>query len=659
MKKLRGSSAARWISILLLAVSMFGFVFCGMSAYEILAADGYGILDASAWKPEEYLQSRHYTDLLEEYKAGVVQLYEIHQGYWKTDLPVWDQQKMIERLEAFQDPESTNFRYRVLYEDGRLRDRGNCKMSENFEQDVSESVYTTLYLHERDGEFYFSDVIDDGESTVLDTVVFNYGILTDLPIHDDFWQANQTYIKEINALRPLLVATAALAVVMVLLLSFLLWCAGHRGDEIYLTKLDGVWLELLLTITFFVEYILLSIFVEHTVYWWQNKLLGLVLISSTSAVMLLLGLPLLVTTVVRLKTHTFWRTTLLYQLAALCAKGARSGMAFCREHLALVVRVALLWFGYDILVCMIVTGLWSGDSCMVLTLLNLLLCGACCYWAACFARVRAGAEKIASGSTEYQIDLAVLPPDLKKHADQLNHISNGINAAVEARMRSERFRSELITNVSHDLKTPLTSIINYVDLLKKEQLDNERAAEYVAVLDEKSLRLKKLTEDLIEASKASTGALPVNLERLGMVQLVKQAVGEYEDRLTAANLTPVLRVPEQECYLCADGHHMWRILDNVLSNCLKYAMPQTRIYLEVRAVAGQVLLSVKNISKEPITVSAEELIERFVQGDSSRTAEGSGLGLSIARSLAELQGGSFDIAVDGDLFKVVLLLPQA
>ena len=226
-------------------------------------------------------------------------------------------------------------------------------------------------------------------------------------------------------------------------------------------------------------------------------------------------------------------------------------------------------------------------------------------------------------------------------------------------MKSERFKAELITNVSHDLKTPLTSIINYVNLLKMEEVENPKAREYMRMLDRKSQRLKKLTEDLVEASKASTGALTVNREKIGMCQLVDQALGEYEEKLEARKLTVVPSLPEGETYVYADGRHLWRVIDNLLGNCAKYAMEGTRIYLELVRGKGQVTLSIKNISRDPLNVPPERLMERFVRGDESRTTEGSGLGLSIARSLTELQGGTFELAVDGDLFKATVTMPQS
>jgi signal transduction histidine kinase len=230
---------------------------------------------------------------------------------------------------------------------------------------------------------------------------------------------------------------------------------------------------------------------------------------------------------------------------------------------------------------------------------------------------------------------------------------------VNERIKSERFKAELITNVSHDLKTPLTSIISYVDLLKTTQQTDPKAQEYIAVLDRKSQRLKKLTEDLVEASKASTGVLAVNREKLSAGQLIDQALGEWSERLEAKGLRTVVTLPEGETWLYADGRHLWRILDNLLGNCAKYALEGTRVYLDLARGHGQVVLSVKNISREALNIPPERLMERFVRGEESRTGEGSGLGLSIARSLTELQGGTFDLAVDGDLFKAVVTLPQA
>ena len=272
--------------------------------------------------------------------------------------------------------------------------------------------------------------------------------------------------------------------------------------------------------------------------------------------------------------------------------------------------------------------------------------------------IRAGTERIVGGEPGFQIDTAGMYRDLREHAEQLNDLGAAIGSAVEERLKSERFKAELITNVSHDLKTPLTSIINYVDLLKKEDIPSPRAREYLAVLDRKSQRLKKLTEDLVEASKASTGSLTVVRERLGFTQLLDQALGEYQEKFEKSGLTLVLTTPDHELYVEADGRHLWRIIDNLLGNCVKYAMPGTRVYLDVKGWDGSVCLSVKNVSKDPLNIPAEQLMERFVRGDLSRTTEGSGLGLSIARSLTELQGGAFRLEIDGDLFKAVVTFPE-
>ena len=223
-------------------------------------------------------------------------------------------------------------------------------------------------------------------------------------------------------------------------------------------------------------------------------------------------------------------------------------------------------------------------------------------------------------------------------------------------MKSERMKAELITNVSHDLKTPLTSIINYVDLLKREPIESETAKEYIKVLDEKSQRLKALTEDLVEASRATSGNIKLELNTINFVELVLQAAGTYQEKFDAANLEMVLRYAPETMLIMADGRRLYRVLDNLLNNVCKYAMPGTRVYIDMYVENRRAWMVMKNISKTQLTIPADTLTQRFVRGDWSRSTEGSGLGLSIARSLTELHDGIFDIALDGDLFKVSVAL---
>ena len=248
--------------------------------------------------------------------------------------------------------------------------------------------------------------------------------------------------------------------------------------------------------------------------------------------------------------------------------------------------------------------------------------------------------------------------EFKKHAENINEVGNGISHAVDARMKSEHFKTELITNVSHDIKTPLTSIINYVDLIKKEQFDDPKLAEYIDVLDRQSARLKKLIEDLMEASKASTGNLPVHLEKFDASVMLTQVVGEFEERTQANQLDLIVSGPEKPVYILADGRHLWRVFDNLMSNICKYAQPGTRVYINLEQVKQDIVITFRNISRYQLNITSEELMERFVRGDSSRNTEGNGLGLSIAQSLTTLMNGTMRLEVDGDLFKVILTFAQ-
>ena len=246
----------------------------------------------------------------------------------------------------------------------------------------------------------------------------------------------------------------------------------------------------------------------------------------------------------------------------------------------------------------------------------------------------------------------------RAHGEDLNNLRQGIQHAVEEQMKSERMKTELITNVSHDIKTPLTSIVSYVDLLKKEEMPNDRAKEYLDVLDRQSARLKKLTEDLVEASKASTGSLTVDLQPTDVNVLLTQTAGEYQEKLAARDLALILTPAEGTPNISADGRLLWRVFENLFSNIHKYAQQGTRVYLTCQATDREVTITFRNISATPLNISADELMERFVRGDASRNTEGSGLGLSIARSLTQLQHGTFSLTIDGDLFKATLTFPR-
>ena len=273
-------------------------------------------------------------------------------------------------------------------------------------------------------------------------------------------------------------------------------------------------------------------------------------------------------------------------------------------------------------------------------------------------RLGRGIERIASGEVDYKIPLNGLKGGQRDIAEKINTIGEGLDAAVAASMKNERLKTDLITNVSHDIKTPLTSIINYVDLLKRENFADPKIRGYIEVLEAKAQRLKNLTEDVVEASKVSSGNITLEYMNIDLAEMIQQTSGEFAEKFSARHLTEVLSLPEGGAVIHVDGRRMWRVLENIYNNAAKYAMEGTRVYADLTADGTRVTFSLKNVSQQPLNISADELTERFIRGDVSRSTEGSGLGLSIAKSLAEMQGGTFEIYLDGDLFKVTITFPQ-
>ena len=361
---------------------------------------------------------------------------------------------------------------------------------------------------------------------------------------------------------------------------------------------------------------------------------------------------------VRLKLHTVLKSCICFRVLVWCWQMLKRLWVFAREvflgmkllpRATLVIGGILLVEFFWICICEGNGGLIFGWFVERLVLVALTV-----YVLLCMKRLLDAGKAISEGDLDYHVDTGRMRGPLKEHGEQLNRITEGMTKAVNERMKSENFRTELITNVSHDIKTPLTSIINYVDLLEKEEIDNEKAREYLEVLSRQSARLKKLIEDLMEASKASTGNVAVNWERCQLNVLLDQCAGEYAEKLKAANLELVVTKPAEPVVILADGRHMWRVFDNLLNNICKYALAGTRVYLNLEQAKGKAVVTFRNISASQLNISGDELMERFVRGDSSRSTEGSGLGLSIARSLVQLQKGQLALTVDGDLFKVTL-----
>lgn len=299
--------------------------------------------------------------------------------------------------------------------------------------------------------------------------------------------------------------------------------------------------------------------------------------------------------------------------------------------------------------------LW--DSSLLLFISFAIALAVVIYSANVYATLLEAAKRMRGGDLEIKVDEKLMIGGFKDMAQELNGLSDVVMVAAQKQMRSERMRTELITNVSHDIKTPLTSIINYVDLLQKPHSPEDEQT-YLEVLSRQSNRMKRLIDDLIELSKASTGNITVNLTTMDAVETVNQALGEFTDKLEAAHLMPVFRAPKEPLYIHADGRLAWRSMSNLLSNAAKYAQPDTRLYVDMVAVDGKVCISFKNISRDSLNISADELMERFVRGEASRSQEGSGLGLNIAKSMMELQHGALELLVDGDLFKATLIFPQ-
>ncbi len=685
MKKLQRSAAAKICAVLVLLAAAFGAGVFGVRALVSSVS-----ITRSSWQDS----SRFYS-AIDERRQGLVEGIELSQTLEELEkqiaegaanpLAYADAEALREekaRVEEQFSRQNTWFRFRLLTDDGQTLLGTNLKDDEAISRTVKEMHYFSFELW--DGSVNYdpetgdlglspSDANPEGETAPSMKLVLEYGVpeKVDDSIQDEFSQIWRLWDMDRASFDQYLTGFLNLGALTLLALIWILWTAGHKSgaEEIVLTWQERIFFDVyaVVMIAGIAWLAFGTVWAAEQLYWGQSYAvrgedfdtffnLGVTGAGALFAAGVGCAVLLLRTLAVRVKARCLGKTTLLCRVAAWMAGTIHDFVRFLPFTWKIV-----LGFGAYVIVTffLIMGGVYNGAFMFMYLCLQLALVLFLAWWAYGYYRLRQGTKTIARGDLEYQIDTRHMPYDLRLQAEDLNNISVGLAGAVDEKMKSERFKAELITNVSHDLKTPLTSIINYVNLLKSTQQTDPKAIDYIEVLDRKSQRLKKLTEDLVEASKASTGVLSVTREKIGMGQLIDQATAEWEEKLSDRRLTLVTTLPEGETWVYADGRHLWRVIDNLLSNCAKYAMEGTRVYLDLERGKGQVALSVKNISRDPLNVPAERLMERFVRGEESRSTEGSGLGLSIARSLTELQGGAFDLAVDGDLFKAIVTLPQA
>lgn len=536
----------------------------------------------------------------------------------------------------------------------------------NCEYDVNTGTYTETY-----------------EVGNVEQILLTYYVKSNLTAYDHFAQSYRLkYLTEIfDAALPVFVISC---IVVLVTFAYLIWAAGHKKavEGVYVSGFDKIPYDIILAV-----YGLGVLFGLYLVADNGYSLRSVIALSIPICIIIMLFPVLLNTTAVRFKVGSVLKNTLIFRTFKWIWRGvkkllgkSKSICRYLRENVKIYWKWILGFVALGLVEFFLCMGFWSTGFTLLVLIIDFLIVGTVLVIAAInMHKLKEGAKKIASGNVGYMLDTDHMLWEFKKHGETLNSINDGIQVAVNERLKSEHMQTELITNVTHDIKTPLTSIISYVDLLSKEELNNDKAKEYVEVLSRQSERLKKLIEDLIEASKATTGNLQVEFADVDVKVLLEQSLGEFSDKLETQGLKPIVKFHTEDTVVRADGKHLWRVFDNLINNISKYAQDNTRVYIDVEriiddeAIEGMSLdeivknnyngkiteklkVSFKNISREELNISGEELMERFVRGDKSRNTEGNGLGLSIARSLMKLQNGDLQIVVDGDLFKVEILL---
>ncbi len=550
--------------------------------------------------------------------------------------------RVYQKFIADKDPvgyyEETNFRFEIKDEYGNLKAKNLAADDIIMESVTYEYIETITPPAGEDISYTYHVYTVTGSMVTKGTDIFS------LPLG---------FVSFMYSMRFVFIGLLAIFLLLIsLCIFYLIWAAGkHPGEEKPVCgAIEKIPFDLYLFLYFL--FTLIAALILQTA---DTTFLLLTVGGSLSMIAFPLFVSFLMSLFVRIQTGTLWKNTLIYILFSfLCLKTRR----FFRI-LPLIWKAVLVCVGY-ILIDLFLYMISSDDLGYLIIMIfkYILVLPLIAYIVYQFRKLQKGAEQIKNGGFTSKIDTEQMHLEFRTFGETLNTISDGLGKAVDDRMKSERMKTELITNVSHDIKTPLTSIINYSDLLKQEHIENERAKEYIEVIDRQASRLKKLITDLVEASKASTGNIQVNPERCDIAVLLEQAAGEYDEKLKCAELFPVLRIPNEPLYIYADGRLLWRVFDNLLGNICKYSLPGTRVYLSADAYDSVCLISFKNISRTELNISPEELVERFVRADSSRSTEGNGLGLSIAQSLIDLQGGQMEITADGDLFKINLQFPM-
>ena len=445
------------------------------------------------------------------------------------------------------------------------------------------------------------------------------------------------------------------SILILVMIVYLIWATGHeKGKEgIQLNSIDKISYEIISIVIMFVIGMMMSFAVASVESQIPQRIL-----MSVFLLCYLIGYACLAvwvsTTIRRLKAKQFIRSFLTYKVCRWIKVTIQKIFKKVTDKENANRKITIMYWGFVVISIILACTMWSGIGLLVLIAFWIWTYYKLLQYNKKVQKINEALRNIYEGNPNVKLNEEELEGTLKIMAKYINDIAGGFTNAIEQSLKSERLKTELITNVSHDIKTPLTSIINYVDLLKKEEINNAQIEQYIAVLDKKSQRLKKLIEDLVEASKVSSGNVKLNMEVINLKELLNQSIGEFEDKLEKKNLKIEMDLPNENVLIKADNRYLYRVIENVFSNISKYALEGSRVYIKLEKQKEEVYLEFKNISKDKLNISAEELMQRFVRGDKSRYTEGSGLGLSIAKSLTELQDGKFKIDIDGDLFKVVI-----